>query len=205
MSGCLYNQMTNKAKNHLIEMLGNRVCPYCNRNYVFSSSGVNTCQLDHFYSKSHYPILAASFYNLIPVCATCNHHKSANDFPYSPHVNKDELLQFSFTVKQANFYKNEDYIDIVVHLTDETYRSQVEKLKLEKIYQGHKDVVLDIINKHRIFSENYLQTLCREFDFLNSVQELKELIYNVPLEKEHRNDRPLSKLTQDILEEFENL
>jgi hypothetical protein len=49
-------------------------------------------------------------------------------------------------------------------------------------------VVLDIVNKHRIFSEKYLQTLCREFDFLNSVQELKELIYNVPLEKEHRND-----------------
>ena len=41
--------------------------------------------------------------------------------------------------------------------------------------------------------------------FLDSVQELRELIYNVPLDKDRRNDRPLSKLTQDILEEIENL
>ena len=64
---------------------------------------------------------------------------------------------------------------------------------------------VDIVNKHRIFSEKYLQTLCQEFDFLDSVQELRELIYNVPLDKDRRNDRPLSKLTQDILEEIENL
>ena len=64
-----------------------------------------------------------------------------------------------------------------------------------------------------VFPTNYLTFLgfvvevwlLSGYDFLDSVQELRELIYNVPLDKDRRNDRPLSKLTQDILEEIENL
>ena len=46
------------------------------------------CQFDHFYNKSKYPLLAISFYNLVPVCGTCNHTKGKNDVDYSPHDKK---------------------------------------------------------------------------------------------------------------------
>ena len=201
----LFEKMNKDAKKLLIESLNNRVCPYCNRNYVFSVDYVNTCQLDHFYNKSKYPILAASFYNLIPVCSVCNLKKSAKDFLFNPHINQDEMFRFSYSIKGADFYKNEDSIDIEIIPNDEKYQEQIDDLQLKKIYQGHKDIVLDIAQKHRIFSDEYLQSIKEEFGFHDSVQTLKELIYNVPLDSEKRNTRPLSKLTQDILEEMESI
>ena len=85
-----------------------------------------------------------------------------------------------------------------------TYYDNSNKTELEKIYQGHKDIVLDIAKKHRIFSDEYLKSLIDEFSLPDSVQTLKELIYNAPLDSGKRNNRPLAKLTQDILEEMEN-
>jgi len=42
-----------------------RVCPYCD--------GPNDLpELDHYYAKSHFPLLAVSPWNLIPICSKCN-------------------------------------------------------------------------------------------------------------------------------------
>ena len=200
----LFEKINKDAKKLLIESLGDKVCPYCNRNYVFSVDYVNTCQLDHFFSKSQYPILAVSFYNLIPVCSVCNTKKSASEFSFYPHLNQDEMFRFSYSIKDANFTRDEEQIDIVILVNHEKYREQIDQLKLEDIYQGHKDIVLDIAKKHRIFSDEYLQSLIDEFSLPDSVQTLKELIYNVPLDSVKRNNRPLAKFTQDIIEEMEN-
>ena len=56
---------------HLVlNSLNLSVCPYCNRQYIFGTDNNRKvgAQFDHFYSKSKYPYLALSFYNLIPVC-----------------------------------------------------------------------------------------------------------------------------------------
>ena len=40
------------------------VCPYCNRQYIFTlKSGNARPQLDHYYPKNKYPYLALSLYN----------------------------------------------------------------------------------------------------------------------------------------------
>lgn len=53
-------------------------CPYCNLTevkFVSTSDGKGigtTHQLDHFFDKARYPLLACSFFNLVPSDATCN-------------------------------------------------------------------------------------------------------------------------------------
>ena len=41
------------------------VCPYCD-------GEIGTAELDHYYPKSHFPLLACSPWNLIPICKSCN-------------------------------------------------------------------------------------------------------------------------------------
>ena len=56
-------------------MLGLRVCPYCNEQYIapiLTHKGRVRADLDHFFSKKKYPFFALSIYNLIPCCKFCN-------------------------------------------------------------------------------------------------------------------------------------
>jgi hypothetical protein len=62
---------------HLAEKLNIPTCVYCNRIYtktVISDSGkkITRPTFDHWFPKSEYPLLALSFYNLIPSCSVCN-------------------------------------------------------------------------------------------------------------------------------------
>lgn len=63
-----------KKHNHkrFIAFFDTRVCPYCNRNYIGDINSNTIYHLDHFWPKDDYPILAASFFNLVPSCASCN-------------------------------------------------------------------------------------------------------------------------------------
>lgn len=69
------------------------VCPYCHinstRTVIASDEGKGyRPQLDHYYGKATYPILALSLGNLIPCCATCNGpgFKHLTDFAINPHL-----------------------------------------------------------------------------------------------------------------------
>ena len=75
--------------------LGVDVCPYCNRQYIFTISEQNIDEskkekktvkylkeskngrpeIDHFYPKAEYPYLSCSLFNFIPSCHPCNHQK----------------------------------------------------------------------------------------------------------------------------------
>ncbi len=41
------------------------VCPYCD-------GEIGSADLDHYYSKTHFPLLACSPWNLVPICKSCN-------------------------------------------------------------------------------------------------------------------------------------
>lgn len=199
----LYGKIREKAKNRLTKLLNVRVCPYCNRNYVYSYNGVHTCQLDHFFSKTKYPILAVSFYNLIPVCGGCNNKKSDQDFLFNPHLKEEEIFRFSYSVNNADFYKNENSVEVEIYDDEGLYQEQMDVLKLKDIYQGHRDIITDLARKHLIFSDAYIKALADEFKNFVSEAEVKELIYGVPLSVENAGNRPLSKFTRDILKEME--
>jgi len=62
------------------------VCPYCNRNYTTSHRIDGTLknvfpEFDHFYPQKDFPLLALSFYNLIPSCSICNSHYKKGENP----------------------------------------------------------------------------------------------------------------------------
>lgn len=59
----------------LIQTLNLKTCPYCNVGYTMAYVGENQSfrtPLDHFFSKSRYPYLSVSLFNLVPACNTCN-------------------------------------------------------------------------------------------------------------------------------------
>lgn len=87
----------------LVENLGIKTCPYCNRSYISfvkNDEKKTRPQLDHFYPKAIYPFLACSFYNLIPSCSACNHMKSDDD---SYKDEKDGNLVHPYNVKDSDF------------------------------------------------------------------------------------------------------
>ena len=204
----LYENMKSEIRNDLLKSVGAYVCPYCNRNYIITDDNVNTTQLDHFYSKNNYPILAISFYNLVPCCPSCNRLKGEIEFdyyPYDPAFKKVDAVKFSYTVTDADYLHHKDSIVVEANPTDERFRNQIEKLSLSGLYRYHNDIVFDIIRKANVFNETYISSLASEFTQLFSTEdEVRELIYGVPLTREEVGKRPLAKLTQDILSEVCN-
>jgi hypothetical protein len=85
-----------------------RICPYCNINYTsiikIKGEDKSRPELDHFLPKSVYPFFAVSYFNLIPVCHSCNHAKrdinvvnrKAERFEYThlhPYLAEDDQTQ----------------------------------------------------------------------------------------------------------------
>lgn len=94
--------MSRAAREAIVNNLGLTVCPYCNHSYVFSAANANFCDLDHLYPKDKFPILAASFYNLIPVCHVCNNKKGDDVFGFNPHetgVTHKDIMNFDLMIK----------------------------------------------------------------------------------------------------------
>jgi hypothetical protein len=71
------NYFQKKHGKEFLNKLNIDTCVYCNRNYTLDFKKLNNsrAQLDHWFPKDKFPILALSFYNLIPSCQSCNHIK----------------------------------------------------------------------------------------------------------------------------------
>lgn len=182
----LYNSLSSKnkeAKLLLLKKVGISVCPYCNRNYIFSNENVITCQLDHFFSKEKYPILAVSFFNLIPCCSTCNRLKGTNDFDFYPYDQKNkaiDIMRFSYKPINSDYLRNKNSIIVETTPTEDLYSDQLETLKISKIYELHNDIVFDIIRKSEVFSDVYINSLQTSFpQIFSSSKEVKELLFGV--------------------------
>ena len=130
-------------RQEFVEELQITVCPYCNRNFVNSTYKRTMCDLDHFYDKETYPILAVSFHNLVPVCHACNHAKASKSISYSPHnmkFNTDDLLSFDFFIDGMDFLSDNQQIGIEIDCGRE-FETNVRELKLREVYQIHSDIV----------------------------------------------------------------
>jgi 5-methylcytosine-specific restriction endonuclease McrA len=178
------------------------VCPYCNRNFVNSTYKRTMCDLDHFYDKETYPILAVSFHNLVPVCHACNHAKASNAISYSPHntkFNTDDLLSFDFYIGGIDYWVDNKQIGIEIDCSREL-ESNVQELKLREVYQIHSDIVQECIKKAIMFNPDYMTDLFNTYNGLfESEEELYRIVFGNYMEESSYGKRPLSKLTKDIL------
>ena len=202
----------------LVENIGIRTCPYCNRSYISfvkNDDKKTRPQLDHFYPKAIYPFLACSFYNLIPSCSACNHMKSDDDsykdekdgdlvHPYNV---KDSDFTFSYTFDNLNILKSideknirfEDEEKIKITL-DTKYEKNNEYFQLETIYQNHKNIVIELILKEINYPRSYINELIK--NGFGTEEEIYRFIFSNYLKIDDLHKRPLSKLTRDIVEEL---
>lgn len=204
----------------LITKINIKVCPYCNRNYIFNFNKNNkveaTAQLDHFYDKSTYPYLAISLYNLIPSCSTCNLRKSKNNkdifHPYSESFNQSAKFVYNGIATQPK-NKSLDFFDIERIKLNLEAKQESEKVNshksvfnLENLYENHKDIVKELLQKSQIYNKSYLDELEQQFGdgrvFTNR-DELLRLVTGGYGTDEEINQRPLSKLIKDISEQLD--
>ncbi|GAA4026418.1 hypothetical protein GCM10022386_07280 [Flavobacterium cheonhonense] len=184
-------------------------CPYCNRIYtktVTNPTKITRPTFDHWFPKSKYPLLALSFYNLVPSCNICNMGKSNDPFslnthfhPYHKSVNPAEILsyRFSFDYKDYSSFK----FKIV---PDNTFSEKSTKaFKLEDIYKMHEDEIVDLRQIRDVYSVDYLEMVKKKI-LLNHIseEEIYRLAFGVHIDEAKFDRRPLSKMKKDILKEL---
>lgn len=188
----------------LTRSLDLKVCPYCDRNYINNvyrrrdGREIRGSQLDHFFPKSLYPMLSMCFYNLIPVCASCNLRKHKRAFSMNPYEEGIEEQTF-FDVKINN---DEGYIDeknIEVHLlTKPGMKENVEILALDEEYKEHSDIAYEILIKATYYNGTKKKEMCRNYpELFGTVSEVNRMLYGMDFE--HLHKRPLQKFYIDLL------
>ena len=208
----LYEEFINRRiRIEHIKNLNISVCPYCNRNYIvnFEVQGnqiISTAELDHFFPKSEYPCFAISIYNLVPCCHTCNHIKSNKNInicsPLDTSIS-DKIL-FKYTPKNSDYLHSEEGFKLECDTFEQSDENEIkntlELFHIISIYQKHKDLILELIQKSQIYTESYIDELLQNYQgkVFNNREDLLRLIIGVYVDEKDINKRPLSKLLIDI-------
>lgn len=174
----LYDKDSQWNAYKLCDSLKLTVCPYCNRQYIFTAKneeGKWKCrpQLDHFYVKSKYPFLSCSFYNLIPSCPFCNEGKNDCDkdtiYPYLEEFGNNAVFRMDgdeikiVKTEQKNFIPKARY-----KISLENFFSENENAK--DLVQGHK------IREYEQLVENSNDVFHLEILYNGHQLELKNLL-----------------------------
>ncbi len=205
---------------HAVKLLASmdvNVCPYCNRLYTMTitkDGGKSRPQFDHYKNKSEYPYLAVSLMNLIPSCGLCNQSKQDKDtevlYPYADEMgldavfctkpetglhyltgNRNAIEEFSVALDIVNGNLSQKLEQKILHSDD--------VFNLTELYNKHKEYILYLFWKNYIFTDEYLQELCREFpEAFQSLEDAKSMMYLMDIAHEHWGKRSLGKLTHDI-------
>lgn len=207
-----YKRMCMETGNWLAKELNVNTCPYCNRQYTFTIDKKKKVrpQFDHFLSKSKHPHFALSFYNLIPCCPTCNHIKSDNTeellYPYAEGFEN----KCGFKVNHVGYMLNKDELELdleTITECDELFKAKcnnsINTFALKELYEKHSDYVEEIIIKAYSYNEDYYQGLIENFSKMGkSKNEIQRLIFGNYIDRASNEQRPLSKLTSDLLEQI---
>lgn len=212
-----YKSFTTKKQEYdaydLAEKLKVDVCPYCNRNYTFTLKSANAStrpQFDHFYDKATYPILALSFYNLIPSCSICNSTmKGSIPFSIITHLHPyqdsfNDHAKFSLKIQNSNFYYDKNGFDVKIETKEPRAQKMIDDFALQTLYDEHKDIALELIQKTEIYNESYIDELFNRYEgtLFKNREDLMRLVTCGYITDEDIGKRPLSKLIKDISEEL---
>lgn len=222
----LYEEISKLYAYEFLKRLQIRTCPYCNRNYTFTIEK-NGCtdfsaraELDHFFDKSEYPLLALSFYNLVPSCHTCNHGKLVAKAGVNPYFHgfesqfkvihpvvdvprKDVPTTEVLNVNEVLNAKDKEDFSIAVQTIDSDEQRNIEIFGIHELYNEHKDFVMDIIDKANAYNAVGAQNLVDAFQGTGrSPQDVFDFVWGTDLDETEIINHPLSKLKQDILKQI---
>ncbi len=214
-----YKNFTTKKDEYdaydLAKKLNVNVCPYCNINSTYTvikkdNKKITRPEFDHFYDKDTNPILALSFYNLIPSCHICNSTlKGKEEFSVKSHINPyidsfNDVVKFKLKIESSKFYHSVDGFKIKLEAKDKRVKNNIKCFELDTLYENHKDIVLELIQKEAIYNESYLDELLTKYEgtLFKNREDLQRLISGGYVSDDEIGKRPLSKLVKDISSEL---
>lgn len=185
-----YSILSSKSdlRHKLMNSVGLRTCPYCNRNYITSYGEKSTADLDHFYQKKQYPLFALSLFNFVPSCSVCN-SRMKNTYPadnalYPYEEGFEDDAKFELKTTRKPYEKN--FCESIFHLfqairdtkfdefsleiiTDpKTPPSKKEKIEnseklfhLTEVYENHKQDALEAALRTRVYCEGNYKIHCQ--------------------------------------------
>lgn len=184
-----YSIIQGDLRHKLMNSIGIRTCPYCNRNYITRygiKGSKSTADLDHFYQKEQYPLFALSLFNFVPSCPICNsrmkntHLADDTMYPYEEGFGDDVHFELKYIGKdttgagilhlwQALKDVNYDDFDIEIVIDPKTSsgrRKRIEKSKdlfhLTEVYEDHKEDALETSLRTRIYCEGSYKKFCEK-------------------------------------------
>lgn len=216
-----YKSLRDSLYPEYFEEVGIKACVYCNSQLALTVTNVNAkglwkkkrsakFQVDHYFAKSKYPCFSISFFNLYPVCASCNNSKSSKDVKfqlYSDDHNEYGKSQYNFRLDKLSLLKyringQSEKLKIVFEGPEQKDFNQV--FAIEGIYETQKDVAEELILKSMIYNKSYSDSLKKALAKLyKEKQPMAErlLIGNYTKDTDmHR--RPMSKFTMDIAKQL---
>lgn len=202
-----YEKVRKEILHEILNSLNISVCPYCNRQYIFGTDNNHkvSAQFDHFYSKSKYPYLALSFYNLIPCCPTCNKAKGEEHIEINPYIEGFENNGKLTIDSPLNcILKNADWE--MRFESDDRCKTNIQAFSLDELYKKHKDYAYEIVLKSIANQKGYYNDLKMSFNNLGITDELIDrIIWGNYLDDYQLSNRPLSKMALDIINQLKDL
>ena len=204
-----YNYLPKEHKYFLINELNLKTCPYCNRSFVHTFKGMREerPELDHFHPKAAYPIFCLSFFNLIPACHSCNHVKLEDSVRVNPYKRAFRCkfgiidLNGNQLSKSAIFKLSQDEIRLSLSGMDEDEKKNDEVLGLTSVYNKHTDYVKELIDKSMAYDAHARIALVESFQGAGyHPSQVFDFVWGRHLQDAEYEDRPLSKLTKDMLD-----
>ncbi|HBI6603047.1 TPA: hypothetical protein K8G92_002510 [Listeria monocytogenes] len=206
-----YDMLGGNDRHTILTAIGVKVCPYCNRQYISSwreeGEDKTTGDLDHFFSKSKYPIASLCLYNFIPSCQICNSRfklqkdflKEKHIYPYEQEFGDD--AKFEIDNIEALMGENPKFS---IHNYDGLFKREIDNsihtFHINELYENHSDIVKNIILNAQIYNEIYLEDILESYTGLfSSKEELKQIVFHDEFSEEQK---PFEKLRKDIMDDI---
>lgn len=201
----------------LCEKLQIEVCPYCNRQYIYTyengTQKSNTAEIDHFRPKSKYPYLSCSLYNFVPSCHTCNsikHDKDANIiYPYKEgfgnagkfQIKRDDAHDIEFPVIIQNLKPKVTIKELEGDALQSRIQKSKEVLHLEEIYSKHQLDINDLLLRYNRYGKMKKKEIAKNLEMPESV--IKKMILGFPLQIGKKRNYILEKFKKDVVEQLD--
>lgn len=198
------------------------VCPYCNRQFVYTVMEQNDKkrkdkivrpELDHYLPKAFFPMYALSFYNLIPCCHSCNSSiKGTNELDIEKHIHPyiQSKAEMYFEYEKLHMEEGKKKVQInIKYKQDDKHKLEhtCNFFQTKNIYQYHEAIVERYLDEAQEFPLSMLEEY-KEFldDNIEIIKKpgLKEILYQkfrVAHETDEMNE-VLIKFRKDIVEQL---
>lgn len=214
-----YKQLRKDFYPKYFRNIGIKTCVYCNSQLTIVLTKSNTeidarLEVDHHYSKSEFPFLSISLFNLFPCCSSCNKRKNStpvNFKLYTDDVSKLQKSDYEFNItrtSKCNFLLTKDPEKIEILFNDLSVlpignKSLQSAFNIKEIHDTQKDIIAELIIKSQIYNERFKRILQKNFSKLSlSQSDFDRVIIGNYTEEKDIHKRPFSKMTMDIAKQL---